>query len=464
MILDSDSWSQSIFGSVHLYDKRLTKRLVSMGSMLSRYPGDSITRCSEGNYAMEEGAYRFIENIRVSPDSISEGGFDSVISSLPDDDDLLLIQDSTTLSYKHSARNELGVTSNNTTDKSRGWLVHASLLLSSSGNTLGLLDLDWTTRDDNDHGRKHKRSIRPYTSKESYKWESATRRCRERLSDHRDRTIIISDRESDVYENLQYMITNGQRFVIRTQSNRKLDDTTSCIFEHLSHSPVLGKTQVQVSAKGGRRSRLAEVSIRSSQVVLKAPRRHQSAMEMELEPIKLSAISIIEESPPEDVENPLNWILWTSEPAATLSDTLKIQRLYSLRWRIEEYFKAWKSGCNVEELRMPYADNLQRLAVILAFVAVRLLQLKELNNRTSELPCDTVLESMEWKILWLKSENSKPLPMKIPTIRWAYYALAKIGGWRDTRNTGKVGWKALWIGWARLMDMKEAVLITKQNL
>ena len=56
----------------------------------------------------------------------------------------------------------------------------------------------------------------------------------------------------------------------------------------------------------------------------------------------------------------------------------KSQRVAQLRWKIEEFHLAWKSGgAQVEKQRMQTADNLERMAVILAFVAVRLLQLKE---------------------------------------------------------------------------------------
>ena len=44
------------------------------------------------------------------------------------------------------------------------------------------------------------------------------------------------------------------------------------------------------------------------------------------------------------------------------------------------------------------------------------------------------------------------LPSKPPTNEWVYYAIAKMGGWIDTKQPGRVGWKAMWIGWSRFQD------------
>ena len=58
-------------------------------------------------------------------------------------------------------------------------------------------------------------------------------------------------------------------------------------------------------------------------------------------------------------------------------DTLEaVQRVlhdYALRWRVEDFHKAWKSGAGVEARRRQTADNLERIAVMLAFVGWKVL-------------------------------------------------------------------------------------------
>jgi hypothetical protein len=155
---------------------------------------------------------------------------------------------------------------------------------------------------------------------------------------------------------------------------------------------------------------------------------------------------------------PLNWILLTSEPVDTVEQVKQIVRYYELRWRIEEYHKAWKSGVGVERLRQQSAENLERMVVITAFVAVRLLQLREQlpcradkNESQSTLPCDQVLRAEEWKVLW-RTVQKVALPASPPTARWACLALARLGGFSDTKHTGRPGWNTLWHGWQVLQE------------
>ena len=52
-------------------------------------------------------------------------------------------------------------------------------------------------------------------------------------------------------------------------------------------------------------------------------------------------------------------------------------RIYTARWRVEDFHKAWKTGAGAERQRMTEPGNLERTVSILAFVGVRLLQLRE---------------------------------------------------------------------------------------
>lgn len=74
----------------------------------------------------------------------------------------------------------------------------------------------------------------------------------------------------------------------------------------------------------------------------------------------------------EQAEDGACWHLLTSEKVASAADARRIVSHYERRWLIEEYHKAWKSGGTcVESLRMQTRDNLERIVVIKAFIAVR---------------------------------------------------------------------------------------------
>lgn len=159
--------------------------------------------------------------------------------------------------------------------------------------------------------------------------------------------------------------------------------------------------------------------------------------------------------------------LYTSEEVANAEDALKIVRYYELRWRVEEFHKAWKSaGTQVEAFRHQKRTTLEKVIVITAFVAVRLLQLRDLvvhKEKSTCISCDSYFSPIEWRLLWIKTEQ-KDLPEKPPSMHWAYYALAKLGGWYDSKNDGIVGWQRLWDGWYRLTQLLEGANIMQKQL
>ena len=86
---------------------------------------------------------------------------------------------------------------------------------------------------------------------------------------------------------------------------------------------------------------------------------------------RFNAVLAEEINPPKG-ETPLKWLLLTSEPVESLAQALRVIDIYTHRWRIEEFHKAWKTGAGAERQRMEEPDNLERMVSILSFVAVRL--------------------------------------------------------------------------------------------
>jgi len=459
MIKDTLVWAETVFGECQLPDLRLKRRLIRTAAQFASNPEASVNAACKGDPAIQEGAYRLLENDRVSPFDIAEGGFSSTISAYAsNDEDLLLVMDTTKLPFYHSVCKQLGHLGYSTTKGPFGWHVHSSLMLSgTSGLTLGLIDQEWWQRDASSHGKNQHRRERLYQDKESFKWESGLSRAAERLGSHISRVITVGDREADLYEFLIYNEQHGYRYIVRACYDRSLSDEDVKLFDHLRSQPALGRTKVEVKQRGGRVARVATVTLRSSRVVLRPPRGKRDAYP----PLTLWVVYIEEESPPDGVK-PLIWRLLTTEPAKTFQEALKVQRYYTFRWRVEEFHKAWKTGCSLDEARIQYSDNLQRLAQILAFVAVRLLQMRECKD--TEVLCDQFLKPEEWKLLWLSIMKDKPLPEKPPPLKWAYYGIAKLGGWIDTKRNGRVGWQAMWKGYNVLQERREGWKLAREKM
>lgn len=460
----ASEWSQGVFGGCELGDKRRTRRLVILGASLGAHVGSSPYAACRGDEAANEGAYRLLRNEAVEPEAIAEGGFCATVAAARGGGELLAVEDTTTLSYSHTAREELGDLGGPADGYKRGFQVHSVLMLDAlSERTLGLVAQQRWRRDSAQRGQSRRRTERAYEDKESFKWQQASEALSARLGEAMSRVVSVCDREADVFEYLDYKRTRGERFVVRAAWNRRTSEANEGLFARLEAAPVRGRRDIQVMQRGGRRARKAHVELRACEVELRAPKNRDSGKRL-----RLWGLLAVEREPRAGVE-PLRWVLLSSEAMLEEADAQRVMRYYELRWRIEEFHKAWKSGgANVEKRRMQSADNLERMAVILAFVAVRVMQLREVlqDPPAREAPgeerrCDEVLEDLEWKVLWLSREKS-PLPETPPSLRWAYESVAKLGGWIDTKRTGRAGWKALWEGWFILEQRVDGVRLAQQ--
>lgn len=463
---DAQQWAEGVVGRCELGDKRRTHRLVTMVAHLASHVGSSPYAAFRGDEAGIEGAYRLLRNDAVEPEAIAQGAYESAVRAAAGCAEVLALEDSTTLSYGHGAREALGDLGGPAGGTHRGFQVHSVLLVDAhSERTLGLAEQQRWRRDSAARGQRHRRAERVYEDKESFKWQRASQRLAERMGEAMSRVISVCDREADVFAYLAHKVECGERFVVRAACNRRTEDEVlGGLFEQLEAAPVVGHERVRIPQRGGRRARDAQVELRACEVEVLEPRAGARGRRL-----RLNALLAHE---PEGGREALRWVLLSSERIDDEASARRVLRYYGLRWRIEEFHKAWKSGgTDVERRRMQTPDNLERIAVMLAVVAVRLLQLREALEEPREQPgaasapaprrCDEVLEDIEWKILWLTREN-QPLPQRPPSLRWAYESLARLGGWGDSKRTGRAGWKALWEGWFRLDERVTGYRLAQQ--
>jgi len=52
-------------------------------------------------------------------------------------------------------------------------------------------------------------------------------------------------------------------------------------------------------------------------------------------------------------------------------------------------------------------------------------------------PCTKVLSTLQWQTLWMATQRDVTLPQEPPDCMWAMKAIAKLGGWNDSKQTGR---------------------------
>ncbi|WFQ81378.1 IS4 family transposase [Xenorhabdus sp. SF857] len=445
MIKSNHEWAKEQFGHAKLGDPRRTARLVNMASDLAQYPGKSVVKSSSSPASME-GAYRFIRNDNISSEDIAEAGFTATANQIERYPLLLALEDTTTLSYQHrSIRNELGHV--NQGNRWRGLLAHSILLFTPDTNeVIGLIEQQRWTRDIKTRGIRRHDLKRPYEDKEGYKWERASRNMALRLGDAMTNVISVCDREADIYDYLIYKVLNKKRFVVRSMMSRHIEEGSDKLYQFASELKSVGQRQIQVAQRGGRKAKAVTLDVKYAPVTLKTP-SNKTGDAIPLYYVGCSEIG--------NEDNKLNWHILTNEPINNKEDALTIIGYYEKRWLVEEYHKIWKSeGTGVEELRVQSKNNLERLATIYAFLAVRIFQLKFASEQLEDISCEKILSPKAWKLLWLKSIKTA-LPETPPTAKWAYEHLAKLGGWKDSKRNGRASVKTLWEGWLKLQAILE---------
>lgn len=441
-------------------DTRLQRRLVQMLKGMARRPSGSLPKVCEGDEADIEGAYRFLRNDSVTAEQMLDAT-EKVSAGLAKqaDETILAIQDTTALEYNHdSVGDELGPLGHSKNGM-QGLLMHSTLLVGQQTETLyGVGACQLWSRDPDDHGKTKARRQRDYESKESYKWEGNDRKLAEHLDDKTMKQVIsVGDREADCFGYLHHKVTSNQRFVVRlAQTSRCISSNqsmTQTVEEALEEVDIIDDMdlQVELPQRGGRKARDVQLSCKATRVELSPP-THNCPVD-DAEPIEVGVIEVFETSPPEDVE-PLHWYLITSESVDSPDEIEAVIGYYEQRWIIEQFHKVLKTGCRIEELQMQSRQTLEKMIILKICVGTRLFNLRaEAETKSPDGPCDRWLRPIEWKVLWLKTEDQDELPDKPPSIRWAYESIGKLEGWTDTKQTGRVGWETLWKGHQTLQTM-----------
>jgi hypothetical protein len=453
-LLPPAQWAQQEFGFAPLGDQRRNKRLVNIGTHLATSPGGTLPQAFP-DWAELKGAYRFFQQRGVSFESVIAGHSERTRQACRQVGEYLLIEDTTLLDYSsHHLAEDLGFIGKG----GRGLELHTSLAVRVEGWTLeqkpegtlvGVFDQQcYAPRRVPVGETRAQRLSRP---RKSQRWAASIKvggRPPEGV-----RWIYIADRESDFYEPLELCQRHGVDFVVRACQNRRLAEAEGYLRQAVAQGPVVGRTVVEVRARGGQAARTAIVELRSVRVDLEAPWRPQGSQG----PLRnVGVIEVKEIDVPEGVKEPLHWILLTSLPTQTRAQVLRAVGYYTARWWVEEYHKALKSGAGAEDSQLEQAGKIMALIAVLSIVAVRLLNTKFLAR--SRPDSFEAAENLGPEMVAIV-EKKLGKPKKGWTNQNLFIAIARLGGFLARKHDGRPGWQTIWRGWQRLIWMCEGAAI-----
>ena len=339
--------------------------------------------------------------------------------------------------------------------KSPGYFIHAVVAVDADEEAmLGVVGARIWTRGPE---KVATRGSRPLAQKESRRWGEGAKLAAEQLS-QAAQVIVVGDQEADIWSHFADRPADVE-LLVRARHDRVLADGGK-LFEAVAKWPVRTQGLVAVAPRGpGDKGRVAQVEIRSSPVRVARP---QSAGPDAPACLDLGLVEVIEPNPPQGVK-PLIWRLMTTLPVDDPKAARDVVRLYRLRWRIEEVFRALKSdGLRLEETQVREPLRLFRLSALALGAAVRIIQLVDARDGGSR-PMGDVLDPRFTEAVAVISrsregatERQKNLHPK-GSLPWLAWVIARYGGWNCYGKPP--GPKTMARGWDRFASTLSGYLI-----
>ena len=445
------------FVGADLGDARLGSRLGAIVQRLVAAPDVAFPRALATGADLE-GFYRFLRNDAVTPEVLLKPHIDATVSRLAQHPEALAVHDTSEFRFGGS-REDLG----RLTKSGHGFLGHFTLAVSVGArrDPLGTLALHTWTRQETTPtalrrlGKLSSAEAIRVPNEQDRWWRSIE--AAEAAAGGSTSLIHVMDSEADDYDVMRKLVEARRRWVIRLCYDRALVGAAprTLTKELVAQREVLCTRKVQLSRRerqpGGakrkrtasREQRLATLAMSAAAVKFRRPSYYTNGPQA----LEVNIVSVREIDAPMDAE-PVEWLLITSEPIESEKDVLKIVDYYRGRWRIEELFKALKTGCAFEKRQLERRQTLLNALALFVPIAWSLLRLRTAARDDDQVPASDILDSDQIAVLRKAAET--PLSSR-PTARDAMLAIARLGG--HLRSNGDPGWQVLGRGYQDLLMM-----------
>jgi len=434
-------WAEQEFGGADLGDERLARRLVEVGRDFFARPQANIPQASQ-SAKRARAAYRLLDHPELGMKEFLSAHVRTTTERAAAEKVVLAVQDTTSLNYTGLKNVCEGLGPVGTHEKGAlGLIVHDTVVFTAAGLPLGVLDAQVWARE----SEKKARVAREISEKESIKWlHSYQAASRLGVECGKQTTVVsVGDREADLYELFieAHGQNNNSHLLVRACQNRRIrSEEYSLLFDFMHGRDAAGEYDMAVTARRGRKARVARLSVRFSKVTLNPPRGKAA-----LGAVELHAVLVREENPPPD-EPALEWLLLTTLPVDDLRSAREKIDWYSVRWAIEVFHRTLKSGCRMEDRQLENASRLENCLAIDMVVTWRILHLKHLARIDPEQPCTVYFEPHQWEALYAVTNPGKQLPKTPINIRQASRLVAMLGGFLARKGDGEPGAETLWRG------------------
>ncbi len=315
--------------------------------------------------------------------------------------------------------------------------------LNPRGVPLGVLAQELWVRPEESNPVPHAK--RKLEDKESRYWVLLQRQTEQQLSGTGTRPWFLEDREADQLSVLLGTLDPNLLLTVRADKNRCLAEPFTGangeeilkVFELLDHTPVSGMSTVSVRRTAKRRNRTAQVEVSFAQVPFQL---REQWSHKNLGTVHLTAVRVreVESSCPAGEER-LDWILYTTYAVNSLRDALEVARGYALRWRIERFHYATKTGAgDLPDSQLRSFPALAKWITLHVAVAARLEHILYRARAEPDVPAveEFSKDEIDATLILHKRRHTKKgqTYLDMPTLGQLVIYIAQIGGFSHTKK------------------------------
>lgn len=368
-------WARENFSGAQLGDPRRVARLVAMAEQAASTPAGRVTEVFQSS-ATREGAFRLLENTAVPSERVAEALFEATARRNEGGKLVYVAIDGSSLTLSDRAkRRQLGRVGKRWL--TRGLHVMTALAVDDEGTAVGVLDQRWWAQSEKPKKDRRKCFGTRYLEKETRYWLETIGAAEQRLEEHAPDTQawFQLDRGADCWPVLQLAVQKKLLLTVRSCHDRRLEDQQGrriYLRDTLRRQPVLGHYEIDMPERPDRPARVARVSLRACRVVVSARVGSKTRRSIVLN-------AVMAEEATRRSKNKLCWVLLTTASVSNFGEAQAVVHGYTLRWRVEEFHRAWKRGlCRVEDNQLQSRGAIIKWASILAGVAARALRIAQL--------------------------------------------------------------------------------------
>jgi hypothetical protein len=412
-----------------------------MASQLEAHPGGRLTKVYPRG-AAREAAYRLLENEQVDVEELERARGVACMQRMQRQGGTILValdKASIQLSDREGVRGFGAVGSRCL--GARGVQVLTGLALDGEGAPLGVAHQDLWARSETPSparrpghkSRKRERDKRPPEARESMRWAMSMRAMHALAVQHAPGVELWFqlDREGDFWGVHQAAAELGVWATVRMNSAHVVRDAQGRprpLMPWIKGQPIEHWLDLGLAAHDGQPARVARLSVRFGEAQLRLPTPGGATW------VKQWFVYVDEPQRPR-ARNRIQWLLGSNRPVRDIHDAVQTIDNYKRRWRIEDFHRAWKSGCcDIESSQLQSLGAFHRWAILTSSMAARAEHIKHYSREYPDAPA-TVLYSrdeidtvLQWRLEETPKARIHYQPGETPSLSEMTRWVAEFGG------------------------------------